>query len=361
MGKEDLPELNSIWDDARGFIERDDFDKAIEIYKYILVRYDDNTVAVEYANAYLGDIFLTIQKLDLAEEHIKKAINLKPENPGYRYILGFVYSYRRQWDKAIPEFEIAVKKEPDNGEYLRGLGWAIYESGDVIKGLAYLEKANRLAPANANILTDLAVAYPSSVNIDKAREYAERAVRLDPTNAVAQDVWNKVLSFSKGFSQQDERAAKVKTRPSAYTDTHFIHRFKVSLRGKPAIWRIIDIKGNQMLSSLHKAIFKAFDRSEEHQYSFFLSNKPYDRESEYTSPGLDTDGTNKLATRIRIDSLALYGGPKILYLFDYGDEWWHEVELISVTERVTHASYPRVVKKQGKSPPQYPSEGHRSI
>ncbi len=109
-----------------------------------------------------------------------------------------------------------------------------------------------------------------------------------------------------------------------------------------------------MLSSLHKAIFKAFDRFDEHQYSFFLSNKPYDRESQYISPGLDTNGTGKLATRIRIDSIAMYGGPKFLYLFDYGDEWWHEVELISVTKKVTRTSFPRVVKKQGKSPPQYP-------
>ena len=267
------------------FIERGNFDKAIEIYKYILVRYGDNAVAVEYANAYLGDIFLTLQKLDLAEDHIKKAINLKPENPGYRYILGFVYSYKRQWDKAIPEFEIAVAREPDNGEYLRGLGWAIYESGDAAKGLVSLEKASRLAPDNANILTDLAVAYLSSVNIDKAREYAERAVRMDPTNPVAQDVLKKVLSFSKGFSQPDKRAAKTRIKSSNYADTHFIHRFKVSLRDKPDIWRIIDIKENQMLSSLHKAIFKAFDRFEEHQYSFFLSNKPYDKESEYHFTG----------------------------------------------------------------------------
>ena len=139
-----------------------------------------------------------------------------------------------------------------------------------------------------------------------------------------------------------------------YSNVHFIHRFKVSLRDRPDIWRIIEIKENQMLSSLHQAIFKAFDRFDEHQYSFFLSNKPYDRESQYISPGLDTDGTGKLATRIRIDSIALYGGPKFLYLFDYGDEWWHEVELIDVTEKVTRANYPRVVKKQGKSPPQYP-------
>ncbi len=179
-------------------------------------------------------------------------------------------------------------------------------------------------------------------------------MRIDPANPVAQDVLKKVLGFSKGFSQPDKRVATPRTKPSTYVDTHFIHQFKVSLRDKPEIWRIIDIKGNQMLSSLHKAIFKAFYRSEEHQYSFFLSNKPYDRESEYISPGLDEDGTSKLASRIRIDSITLYGGPKFLYLFDYGDEWWHEVELISVTEKVTRASYPRVVKKQGKSPSQYP-------
>lgn len=354
MTNEDVPELQSLWDDARRFIERGDYDKAIEIYQYILIRYLDYPIAIEYANAYLGDIFLTLRQLDTAEEHIKKAISFSQEKPGYHYILGFIYSNKQQWDKAVVEFETAVAKEPDNGEYLRGLAWAVYSSGDIAKGLASLEKASRLAPTNANILTDLAVAYLSSVNIDKATEYAERAVRLDPTSAMAQDVLKRVLNFGKGFKPRGERTGKVPTRPSAYSDTHFIHRFKVSLRDRPDIWRIIDIKGNQMLSSLHKAIFKAFDRFEEHQYSFFLSNKPYDRESEYTSPGIGTNGTSKLATRIRIDSIALYGGPKFLYLFDYGDEWWHEVELISVTERVTRANYPRMVKKQGKSPPQYP-------
>jgi len=354
MTSEDVPELQSIWDEAKDAIERGEYDKAIEIYRYILIRYSDHAIAVEHANAYLGDIFLTLRQLDAAEEHIKKAITLKPEKPGYHYILGFIYSIERRWNEAILEFEKALEGEPGNGEYLRGLGWAVYSRGDIIKGLSYLEEVNRLQPANANIMTDLAVAHLSSLNIDKASEYAEKAVRLDPTNALAQDVLRKVLGFSKGFSQRGEIAEKASTQPSAYTDTHFIHRFKVSLRDRPDIWRIIDIKGNQMLSSLHKAIFKAFDRLEEHQYSFFLSNKPYDRGSEYTSSGIGTEGTAKLASRIRIDSIELYGGRKFLYLFDYGDKWWHDVELVSVTERVTRAKYPRVVKKQGKSPPQYP-------
>lgn len=204
MDEENVPELSAIWNEAKEHIESGNYDKAVEIYKYLLVRYADEPVAVEYANAYLGDLFLTLKKLDLAEKHIKKAISFKPQTPGYRYILGFVYSHRRQWDKAIQEFEIAVKQEPNNGEYLRGLGWATYSSGDVARGLSLLKEANRLAPDNANISTDLAVAYLSSVNMDKARECAERAVQLDPTNPVAQDVLRNVLGFIKRLGQ-DER------------------------------------------------------------------------------------------------------------------------------------------------------------
>jgi len=202
MTNEDVPELQSIWDEARDSIEQGDYDKAIETYRYILIRYSDRPAAVEHANAYLGDIFLTLRQLDAAEEHIKKAISLEPEKPSYHYILGFIYSIEQLWNEAILEFEKAIEREPGNGEYLRGLGWAIYRSGDVAKGLAYLEKATSFLPSDVNIMTDLAVAYLSSLNLDKASECAEKAVRIDPTNAVAQDVLKKVLSFGNEFTQR---------------------------------------------------------------------------------------------------------------------------------------------------------------
>ncbi|GAI07128.1 unnamed protein product, partial [marine sediment metagenome] len=78
MTDEDVPELQSIWDEARDSIEQGDYDKAIEIYRYILIRYSDYPIAVEHANAYLGDIFLTLRRLNPAEEHIKKAISFEP-------------------------------------------------------------------------------------------------------------------------------------------------------------------------------------------------------------------------------------------------------------------------------------------
>jgi len=131
----------------------------------------------------------------LAENHIKKAIECRPDNPGYHYLLGFTYSIERKWGKAIGEFEVAVNKEPNNGEYLRGLGWAIHSAGEKGKGLAYLHRAKDLAPTNVNILTNLAAAYLSDLQFRKAREYAEAAVRIDPDSSVAREVLHNVDRF----------------------------------------------------------------------------------------------------------------------------------------------------------------------
>ena len=89
MNGDDRPELRSIWDEAKAHIERGDYDKAIEIYRYVLIRYAENDIAVEYANAYLGDIFLTIRGLELAEKHLKMAITIAPGNSHYYYLLCF--------------------------------------------------------------------------------------------------------------------------------------------------------------------------------------------------------------------------------------------------------------------------------
>jgi len=36
MGEDNVSELQSIWDEAKGHIERGNPDKAIEIYEYVL-------------------------------------------------------------------------------------------------------------------------------------------------------------------------------------------------------------------------------------------------------------------------------------------------------------------------------------
>ena len=47
-------------------------------------------------------------------------------------------------------------------------------------------------------------------------------------------------------------------------------------------------------------------------------------------------------------------GHTMLFLFDYGDDWRFVVEVIGLGEKEPKVRYPRVLKKVGASPVQYP-------
>lgn len=179
-------ELDFIWDEAKGCIDRRDYDKAIEIYRYILVRYADNPKAVEYANAYLGDVLLTTRRhLDLAENHLKRAIDASPDNPHYHYLLGFTYSVTQQFSKATQALKKAAALSPNNSEYERCLGWAMFNAADQLEGLDHLNRAQELAPQDVHVMTDLGTAMLMLRDFALARQYAEDALRIDPGNEAA--------------------------------------------------------------------------------------------------------------------------------------------------------------------------------
>ena len=47
-------------------------------------------------------------------------------------------------------------------------------------------------------------------------------------------------------------------------------------------------------------------------------------------------------------------GSKMLFLFDYGDEWKFPVEVIGFGEKMPKTRYPKVLAVVGEAPPQYP-------
>jgi len=179
-------EFDAIWDEAKDCTNQGDYDKAMDIYKYILVRYADNPKAVEYANACLGDVLLTSRKrIDLAEKHLKKAIAAAQDNHHYHYLLGFVYSVREQWPEATLSLKKALALSPNDSEYERCLGWALFNGGSEIEGLDHLNSALESAPTDVHIMTDLGTAMLILRDITMARQYAEDALQIDPTYDLA--------------------------------------------------------------------------------------------------------------------------------------------------------------------------------
>jgi hypothetical protein len=127
-----------------------------------------------------------------------------------------------------------------------------------------------------------------------------------------------------------------------------------------SVSRTIQIRGDQTLQDLHRAIFDAFDRRDEHMYEFQFGERPMDPKApRYVLPGafeIDLGEENPPAGRVdrtRIDSLGLEVGRAFGYWFDFGDDWWHQVNVEAIEEKVPRGKFPKVTKRVGESPPQY--------
>lgn len=59
------------------------------------------------------------------------------------------------------------------------------------------------------------------------------------------------------------------------------------------------------------------------------------------------------AERTTLGSLGLNSGDVFGYWFDFWDDWWHQIPVLSVTVGAPRAGAPRVVHRVGASPPQY--------
>jgi hypothetical protein len=147
-----------------------------------------------------------------------------------------------------------------------------------------------------------------------------------------------------------------------------VYVFKVALAGTKDIWRRIAVRPSQTLDDLHEAIYAAFDRWDEHMYSFFFPARPttnlrkiYDS-PEYTHPynaeNPDPFHGERIpnAAKTRLNSLGLAPKQRFYYLFDFGDSWWHEVTVESLDAAAEKGRYPCVIEKHGDSPSQYPDE-----
>lgn len=132
----------------------------------------------------------------------------------------------------------------------------------------------------------------------------------------------------------------------------------------PVISRAIQIRGDQTLEDLHHAVFDAFGRWEEHMYEFQFGKGPMDPNAlRYVLPSafeMDLGDERRPAGRVddtTIESLGLKVGDHFGYWFDFGDDWWHQIDVAAVEDRVPRGKLPKVTKRVGQSPPQYADEG----
>ncbi|MBI1853781.1 MAG: plasmid pRiA4b ORF-3 family protein [Planctomycetes bacterium] len=152
--------------------------------------------------------------------------------------------------------------------------------------------------------------------------------------------------------------------PRLFTLTVYIISGPVSdkfVKKNGVMSRTIEIRGDQTLRDLHRAIFEAFNREDEHMYEFQVGGKGTidPNAKRYVLPSamaLRFAASNQPAgdvTRTTLGLLRLEAADHFIYWFDFGDDWRHQIDVEAVSDKVPKGKLPRVINRVGESPPQY--------
>lgn len=118
-----------------------------------------------------------------------------------------------------------------------------------------------------------------------------------------------------------------------------IYQLKIVLNGsRPMIWRRILVEEDVLLSDLHKIIQSSMGWTNSHLHQFIKDNTFYSAKipgenMRFRSNKVDYKG-------IKLNKLLRLVNDKIIYVYDFGDDWWHEILLEKILKPDVSVKYP---------------------
>ncbi|MFH2092121.1 MAG: tetratricopeptide repeat protein, partial [Pseudomonadota bacterium] len=134
----------------------------------------------------LGLVYLAKDRPDLAQNHFKQALDLKPDYVQAQNNLGGAYMKLEQWDMAIKIFEAVASNllygTPEIP--LSNLGWAYYNQNLLKQAKTYFNKSLDIRPNFINAVHGLASIHIKQQNYSQALEFIHDALKKDPGAAI---------------------------------------------------------------------------------------------------------------------------------------------------------------------------------
>ncbi len=143
---------------------------------------------IKDANIYylLGTFFIQLEKMNEAEENLKRAVNLTPNSYAPYLLLIHIYGMQNEKDKALSLLDNASEKSllaEDRINLLFGIAHLQFKNYD--EAIKYLRKAHQLNPDDDFIAFHLASSYEQNGDSFRAVYYLKKAIKINPENAEA--------------------------------------------------------------------------------------------------------------------------------------------------------------------------------
>ena len=140
--------------------------------------------------------------------------------------------------------------------------------------------------------------------------------------------------------------APIKKQP---TQNLPLYELKITLRGsKPAIWRRVQVPGSINLFRLHDVFQVVMGWTDSHLHQFV------DAPIVYSVPsGDDYPGQERLdERRFRLADVARHGKAALIYEYDFGDSWAHEVMVQKILPADPKKKYAVCLDGKNACPPE---------
>jgi hypothetical protein len=128
-----------------------------------------------------------------------------------------------------------------------------------------------------------------------------------------------------------------------------IYQLKVVLSGaKPPIWRRLEVPADMTLADLHHVLQTAFGWYDDHLHEF---ETPYGR---FGRPDPDPMFGREVRPEgsTALEQIAPDVGAELVYTYDFGDHWQHEIVVEKMLDRAPGTVYPRCTDGRRAAPPE---------
>jgi tetratricopeptide (TPR) repeat protein len=176
------------------------FKNSIEMYEDILNK-DNSNAGIHYDLAMVYDAKGDLRR---AEHHLRRHIELDPNEPNAHNFLGYAFvEHNMNLEEALALIQKAVELQPENGAFRDSLGWAYFKLGNLERAIDELEKAAELIPNDSEIREHLGEVYLKKGGdfIEKAIVEWEKALEIRPKNI---SLRQKLLELRRSLQDAEE-------------------------------------------------------------------------------------------------------------------------------------------------------------
>ncbi|HEY7297655.1 MAG TPA: plasmid pRiA4b ORF-3 family protein [Xanthobacteraceae bacterium] len=125
-----------------------------------------------------------------------------------------------------------------------------------------------------------------------------------------------------------------------------VYQIKITLAGtEPPIWRRLLVPGSISLAELHRILQVAMGWQDDHLHAFESANR---RARSRLEPGCDWDDEE----RVRLDQVLAREKSAMVYLYDFGDSWTHNVVVEKILSPADGLTVPSCVGGARACPPE---------